>query len=670
MKNMDSCREKINSLTEENATPEKIEEVKKYIESTLKDEGDLTVIRNELGAKIKDIETINAQKAQAKADAQAKAAEEARKKAEEEQKAGNNKRTEESAITREQFENASADELERMISETYHSYRDANYTYEESVGRITQDELQSTTVTPEKAFVWYHDGWLWRHNANHYGSKYAEVDRISLNVKADLGLLEELDNLILNGQYLNKNGKLVKVNIPEGSYYKTEALIEDWGTRQDPITMYFPAKLSPEVVDIIADITKKYARTSANAKPLLGATENRPWMAHCPEPTAEDFKALYNEALKLNKNLADAIRMRCDKNWYSSYGDLQACRKILNDYKQAMTPKPSGTVPKSNWTWEMSDGLGSHGFKRNSNAKTNINNITADDVCIRGNNVSGHTVISGKSQVNRKQGSLTKPIDTDIHAGLPDGVNEYAVYNSEADITLIGIRSTDYFGRPATFSVQLKGQVSETDAIALINHLKSKNMMPSNLKGVDLVEVRKMGNKIREEVANFFNTLSKNAPKRNVVKKTNVNAKELALSEKNKAGGSGYNEYKKSNWNQTEIASANGVMNSEEVGFGNWRTGYDTRTPNVPVIDIRANASRNGVMYNETTGATIIYAQGKSVSGYKRPFDSLIRVQGKVSEADAKALLAYLDKKVPNFRGKDVNPADVQKYVAEFFNTL
>ena len=153
---------------------------------------------------------------------------------------------------------------------------------------------------------------------------------------------------------------------------------------------------------------------------------------------------------------------------------------------------------------------------------------------------------------------------------------------------------------------------------------------------------------------------SSNSPKRNVVKKADVNINDLSKTEK------AY-EFKDNPWDKTEIEAPNGILQPEEVGFGNWLGGYGTRT-SIYVEDIRSH--NRLVSYNERTNSTIINIDGKRIPGWPRSCDSLIRVQGKVSEQDAKALIAYLDKNVKDFRGELYSPVEVQKFVAEFFNNL
>ena len=146
------------------------------------------------------------------------------------------------------------------------------------------------------------------------------------------------------------------------------------------------------------------------------------------------------------------------------------------------------------------------------------------------------------------------------------------------------------------------------------------------------------------------------------LKQQKVDIKELAKSEK------GF-DFKAKSFDKTEIVTTNGTLSPEDIGFGNWTGGYSTKT-NIDVVDIRNHAVDGNVHYNDATNSTIIYIPGKQEMGYPRPFDSLIRIQGQVSAEHAEALVEYLEKNVPNFKGKTVKPADVQRHTAEFFNNL
>lgn len=115
------------------------------------------------------------------------------------------------------------------------------------------------------------------------------MDRISLNVKADKNCLRELDMLLEKGVYVNSKGEKVKIKVPD-AYYKTPQSLDEWGTRHDPITMYFDGKVSKELEDAIAEITAKYARKPCNGKALMNSLEGKPWIAHEAYTPVEDAK--------------------------------------------------------------------------------------------------------------------------------------------------------------------------------------------------------------------------------------------------------------------------------------------------------------------------------------------------------------------------------------------
>jgi len=84
-------------------------------------------------------------------------------------------------------------------------------------------------------------------------------------------------------------------------------------------------------------------------------------------------------------------------------------------------------------------------------------------------------------------------------------------------VTIIGIHCCDSFKRPGYFNISLKGQVSENDAVELIKVLDSKKLLPKNAKGnyslqdYNARQAMSLGEKIRQETANYFNNLSINA---------------------------------------------------------------------------------------------------------------------------------------------------------------
>ena len=106
-----------------------------------------------------------------------------------------------------------------------------------------------------------------------------------------------------------------------------------------------------------------------------------------------------------------------------------------------------------------------------------------------------------------------RAVDTDFRSGLPSEAEIYSVYNADKNLTVIGIQCNDAFGRSGLFNISLKGQVSEADVIGLIEHFKSKDLLPKDNSGTfstknyNMDELRSLGDRIRDEVARYFNNL-------------------------------------------------------------------------------------------------------------------------------------------------------------------
>lgn len=232
-------------------------------------------------------------------------------------------------------------DFEKKCDEYYENLREANYSYADSVNK----NIKQKDIMPDNYVIKTDDvvgipksGWFWR-----LPKKLKSMDnlniksRISLNVKADKNLLKELDRLMNTGVYVNKAGKKVKIDIPQG-YYKTPQTLDDWTKRHDPITMYFEGDISQELQNAIAEITEKYARKSSNGKSLMNILEGKPWIAQETYVPKEKAEALYNEARMLNPELAEGIRNILGGNrypdvWNCSTGGYAAAQKLVEEYK-------------------------------------------------------------------------------------------------------------------------------------------------------------------------------------------------------------------------------------------------------------------------------------------------------------------------------------------------
>ena len=86
----------------------------------------------------------------------------------------------------------------------------------------------------------------------------------------------------------------------------------------------------------------------------------------------------------------------------------------------------------------------------------------------------------------------------------------FVAYNAANDVTSIGIKILDAYHRPGIFNITIRGQISENDAVNLLAHLESKNLLPTgksnsySMKDVDARYLQSIGRRIQEEVAAFF----------------------------------------------------------------------------------------------------------------------------------------------------------------------
>lgn len=238
-----------------------------------------------------------------------------------------------------QYNNARSWDFNSKCDKYYDELRMADYSYAESVnaGRITDADINPMFAEFEFVTTSPQNGWSWRKPKKLKGRSINVVDRISLNVKADKNCLRELDMLLEKGEYINSKGQKVKIKVPD-AYYKTPQSLDAWGTRHDPITMYFDGEVSKELEDAIAEITAKYARKPSNGKALMNSVEGKPWIAHEAYTPVEDAEALYEEARRLNPELAHGIAswVGKDDGWNCSTGMFAAAQRMVDEYKLSL----------------------------------------------------------------------------------------------------------------------------------------------------------------------------------------------------------------------------------------------------------------------------------------------------------------------------------------------
>ena len=228
-------------------------------------------------------------------------------------------------------------------------------------------------------------------------------------------------------------------------------------------------------------------------------------------------------------------------------------------------PTSSSNTSNSNATfnqitdanWDIRAGS-PNGYARNRNAFTNVHNITKNNVYIGFDAGSGGFIDGGIQKVH-------KNLSTHIYNDLPHNIKSFAVYNKQHNVTTIGIKALASDGsRGSLFNISVEGQVSEKDALELMQLLESKNLLPKNkngsysLAGKD--NLPSLFNDIKEEVANFFNS-----PRPSKVDSKSVSSRKNAGAQtKPKAGFGLENDAPKIN--PRTVTSSSNVVQSGKFG--------------------------------------------------------------------------------------------------------
>ncbi|MBD5402222.1 hypothetical protein HDR58_05425, partial [bacterium] len=109
------------------------------------------------------------------------------------------------------------------------------------------------------------------------------VDRISLNVYPEEGLIKALDEFITH----------TNVNVE----YKVPQAFKDWITRHDPITMYFREEIPQSAKDEIIKIVTPYVRTPKEE--VMIGTKLANGIYQIPNPSEQDVLNLIKRAERL-----------------------------------------------------------------------------------------------------------------------------------------------------------------------------------------------------------------------------------------------------------------------------------------------------------------------------------------------------------------------------------
>ena len=164
------------------------------------------------------------------------------------------------------------------------------------------------------------NNWIYMSNPKKAKKMKGEsVERVSLNVKGDYGLIYMLNKL------MNKTPALFSFKVPDK--------IEDWIKREDPVTMYFYEEISPKLKDLIAKITEPYARGRINSAEKDSPT---PWMTIEKQPTEEEIEKLLQEAKELDEDLYKVIDNHNKRGHLTSTGFFKTCLKVIEEYKASL----------------------------------------------------------------------------------------------------------------------------------------------------------------------------------------------------------------------------------------------------------------------------------------------------------------------------------------------
>ena len=181
---------------------------------------------------------------------------------------------------------------------------DSNYRIKKQTGlsidnfsfKVLDDTQKGITDMSNIVTINNSRGWLYRSSID---CQYADIrgadctERLSINCKASADLINALDRFVTNGTYVNSKSETVKVEGANLLNYKTPNVLQNWNSRQDPITFYCYNKdgISQEIYTAIAEITAKYARDT-----IRNGNADYPWMSNIEGniTNQEVYELIYN----------------------------------------------------------------------------------------------------------------------------------------------------------------------------------------------------------------------------------------------------------------------------------------------------------------------------------------------------------------------------------------
>lgn len=227
----------------------------------------------------------------------------------------------------------SEDEFLRLINDEYAKIRSTGPYQKNYTNNFSDDiqNIQSAIDYPNNQNVRLlkQNGWTFRKVNEIPGREIGQ--RMSLNVKGDSKLIQELDDLMATGRYVDDAGNVFNIKKTD-FYYKTYQNASNWGLREDPITIYFRGNINDETINAVGQIASKYARGALNS-----ASKEVPFMIIEQNPSSSMIYNLIQKAMRINPNLGKAILSRTYTSNNGTYyqmssGQYNAYWNILNEY--------------------------------------------------------------------------------------------------------------------------------------------------------------------------------------------------------------------------------------------------------------------------------------------------------------------------------------------------
>ena len=243
--------------------------------------------------------------------------------------------------------------------------------------------------------------------------------------------------------------------------------------------------------------------TSPNEQPRVSEPKNDIDEAIINNPTYKK----YNTQIQNARNTQSLKNIELDINMIEDDTIRKSLLQLVEKKKEEI--------------WTLAANTNRSGFARVKDAKTNVQNLTEQDVffCGRTQNGANFVDISQNSKFTSAprlaKNGRTLIEQADISGYLTSGPRITSYYSEKLNMT--GIQIDVPVGRGSNFCIYFKGQVSEADAKRLAQHIESirlnpndpnsPKLIPDNPNAVSSKEWEQIAQRVQEEVVAFFNNL-------------------------------------------------------------------------------------------------------------------------------------------------------------------